>query len=246
MDGKGVQAVVKVAAETSRLHVAFEVAIGRRNDADVDLARTRGAERAKFALLQHAQKFDLKGRRGFADFVEKDRPAVGQFEQADAVLIGAGIGALLAAEKLAFEKLVRQGAAILDDKGLVAARRAEMDGAGEQFLARARGAGDQDGNVILRRLARHGQSLDHRSAGLMHDAAEFEHPPLFAPPFGEKAIERLMRRLGVAAAAARLLLHPVKIDRVAHAFEQFFRVPGLGDILIDAGLVDAGDNVLRF
>jgi len=40
--------------------------------------------------LQNAQELHLHGKAGFADFVEEDGAAVGDFEQAAFVLIGAG------------------------------------------------------------------------------------------------------------------------------------------------------------
>jgi len=44
----------------------------------------------EFLLLKHAEKFRLKFEGKVADFVEEQRPAVGEFEAADFLADGAG------------------------------------------------------------------------------------------------------------------------------------------------------------
>ena len=58
----------------------LEVAVGRRDDADVDLDRLAAADALELALLQHAQQLDLHLQRQVADLVEEQRAAVGQLE----------------------------------------------------------------------------------------------------------------------------------------------------------------------
>ena len=59
-----------------------QVAIGGGNQADVDLARFERTHTLNFAVLEHTQQLGLHTRRKFADLVEKDRSAVGGFEEA--------------------------------------------------------------------------------------------------------------------------------------------------------------------
>ena len=70
------------------------------------------ADAADFAAFQHAQQLGLHRLGQLADFVEEDRAAVGHFEQADAVLVGAGERALAMAEQLAFDQRLGQRAAV--------------------------------------------------------------------------------------------------------------------------------------
>jgi hypothetical protein len=80
-----------------------------------------------------------------ADLVEEQRAAVGQLEPAGSRRHGAGEGPALVAEELAFDQTGRdRGAVDLDERG-GAARRAEVQRAGDELLAGAALAGDEDG-----------------------------------------------------------------------------------------------------
>ena len=68
-------------------------------------------------LLQHAQEFHLQQGIHLAHFVQEDSAAAGHFETALAGMHGARERALFVAEQLGFQKLVRDGAAVHDDKG---------------------------------------------------------------------------------------------------------------------------------
>ncbi len=81
--------------------------MGGAHDADIDDGGPILADAADFAALQHAEQLGLHGLRQLADFVEKDRAAVGHFEQADAVFVGAGERAFAMAEQLAFDERSR-------------------------------------------------------------------------------------------------------------------------------------------
>ncbi len=59
---------------------AKKVAVGRRHDAHVDLARPRAAHGLELALLQHAQELGLQVDGQLADLVEEDGAAVRQRE----------------------------------------------------------------------------------------------------------------------------------------------------------------------
>src|SRR5436190_1232586 len=54
-----------------------DVAVGGRDDAQVDALGPLGAERLELALLQHTQQLRLQRETHGADLVEEDRPAVG-------------------------------------------------------------------------------------------------------------------------------------------------------------------------
>ena len=55
-------------------------------------------------LLQDAQDLGLRVGAHVADFVEKQRAAIGLLEPADPLLVGAGERALLVAEELGLEE----------------------------------------------------------------------------------------------------------------------------------------------
>src|SRR2546423_11874053 len=78
VDVDDVQAVVEVLAETSLLHHLLQIAVGRGDDADVDLDRLHAAEAHELALLDDTQQLRLRLERNVADLVEENGPLVRQ------------------------------------------------------------------------------------------------------------------------------------------------------------------------
>ena len=68
----------------------------------------RIAHAAKLALLQHAQQFRLQRKRHRVDLIEEDGALLGFLEEPDLVLDRAGERALLVAEQLGLEQVLRQ------------------------------------------------------------------------------------------------------------------------------------------
>ena len=102
--------------ETCRRDHRGQVAVRRRDDANIDANRLRAADPLDVAILQHAQKADLGVERQLADFVEEQRAAVGPLEPTLAGFRGAGEGAPLVAEELRVDQLAGNGAAIDADE----------------------------------------------------------------------------------------------------------------------------------
>ena len=143
-DGNDVEPVVEIFAKQIFGNGLVEIAVGGGDDAHIDGDFAGAADRAHRALLQHAQQFDLHGQRHFADFVEEDGAAVGDFEQAALVLVRSGEGAFQVAEEFALQQSLREGSAVDGDERLGGARRADVDGAGYKFFAGAALAVNQD------------------------------------------------------------------------------------------------------
>ena len=59
----------------------LQVAMGGADDADIDFKRLVVADAADLAAFEHAQQLGLHGLGQFADLVEEQRAAVGDFEQ---------------------------------------------------------------------------------------------------------------------------------------------------------------------
>ena len=77
-----VQAVEQILAERAVRDHLREVAVGRGDDAHVDLDRVRVADALELALLQHAQQLRLQRRAHRPDFVEEERALVRLLEAA--------------------------------------------------------------------------------------------------------------------------------------------------------------------
>ena len=104
----GVQAEEQILAELSGGNRVLQVAVGRRDQAHVDVLGARRAHALDLAGLEHAQQLGLLANRHVADLVEEDGAVVGQLEAPDAIHAGVGKGALHVSEELAFEGAFRQ------------------------------------------------------------------------------------------------------------------------------------------
>ncbi|MNV48309.1 hypothetical protein D3C71_1402080 [compost metagenome] len=74
------------------------------------------AQALQLAALQHAQQLGLHRQRQLADFIEKQRAAIGALELALALADGAGEGAAHMAKQLAFDQRIGQGRAVHADQ----------------------------------------------------------------------------------------------------------------------------------
>ena len=96
------------------------------------------------AIFDDAQELLLDRERGGGDLVEEQRAAVGELEAGQAAPLGAGVGAGLVAEQLAVEELLGQGRAVeLDERALPAGRQVGQP-VGDDLLAGAALAENQD------------------------------------------------------------------------------------------------------
>ena len=159
-----VEAVEEVLAERARRDHRLEVAVGRADDADVDLARALAADRAHLAVLQDAQELGLHAERHLADLVEEERAAVGHVEETRARRRGPGEGAAHVAEERGLEQRLGDARAVLADEGAPAARPVGVDGAGDELLAGAALADDEHRDVARRHAVDQAEQLAHRLA----------------------------------------------------------------------------------
>ena len=107
-DRHDVQAIEEIGAEPALLHLLFEIAIGRGDDADVDADVRRAADPLERLFLEKPQQLGLEQRHHLADFVEEQRAAVRHLDQAALLPVGAGERAPLVPEQLAFEQRLRK------------------------------------------------------------------------------------------------------------------------------------------
>ena len=121
------------------------------------------ADPLELTLLQHAQQLALQFERDFADLVQKQRAAIGEFEAAEPVAQRAGECASGMSEKFALEQFARYRRAIDPDQRAMAALAGLVDGARDQFLAGAGFAGDQHAGVGRRHQLDLAQRLLNRA-----------------------------------------------------------------------------------
>ena len=172
VDVEDVEAVEEVGAQVALGDGVAGVAIGGGEDADIDILLGARAKAAKLAFLEDAQQLGLGADGHFADLVEQQRAAGGQLEAAGAALDGAGEGAFFVAEDFAFDERFRDGGAVDGDEGPRLARAEVVKGAGDQLLAGAAFAGDEDGDVGGGDLFDQAEDLAHGLARAADHGAE--------------------------------------------------------------------------
>ena len=143
MHRKHVEAVIEILAKLALAHVRQQIAVRRRDDADIDLDGAAATDALELALLEHAQELRLQRQRNFAHLVEQERAVVRQLEAALAALRRTGERPALMAEKLALDQVLRNGRAVHLDERLAAPRAAAVEFARDHFLARAALARDE-------------------------------------------------------------------------------------------------------
>src|SRR5271170_5102496 len=97
------EAVIKVLPECTLDDRTSKIAVGRGDHAHIHLDRFASSQSFELPLLKHAQEFQLHLWGHFADLVEEYSTAVSELEAADPLLGRARKGALLMAEKFAFD-----------------------------------------------------------------------------------------------------------------------------------------------
>ena len=145
---QAIQAVVQIGTEAALGHHVAQVAVGGADDVHVHVHLPRGPQRRHAALLQHAQQPRLQGQRHVSDFIQEQRSAVRLHDLAHTALAAcAREGALLVAEQFRLDQRLGNRRAIDGHERLPGARPVVVDGAGQQFFARARLTQDQRGHV---------------------------------------------------------------------------------------------------
>jgi len=161
LDGDRVEAVEQILAETACGHFVAQHGVGGRHQANVRLDGAGRTHALELARLDQAQQLGLLGEGHVADLVEEDRAAAGQFETAGAVRLCVGEGAFDVAEEFAFEEALGQAAHVDVDEGAAGARGLLVELAGDDTLARAVLAKDEDAGLRRRHLAQHLQHGRH-------------------------------------------------------------------------------------
>jgi len=112
-----VETVVEVLSEVPALDSHFEVGVGRGDYPDVDPSLAGISNPPDHALLEDPVEFDLHRQRQVAELVEKQRSAVGLFEQAKTVSGRACEAAPDVPEQLALDQLFGDHSAVDRDEG---------------------------------------------------------------------------------------------------------------------------------
>ncbi len=187
-----VEAVEQILAEGAVAHALLQVLVGGGDDAHMCLDGLVAAHAVEMPVRQHTQQARLQVERHVADFIEKERAALGLLEAAAPLGLCAREGAALVAEQLGLQQVLGDGGGVDGHEGAARHGRVLVQRARHQFLARARLARDQHRDLALaepadgakdvlhgRRLAQHlglqrGLCLGHVLAQAFLDGAADE------------------------------------------------------------------------
>ena len=165
IDRDHLQAVVQVVTEVAGLDLAQKDLVGRRNKAHIHVDGAHCAHPPETAGVEQGQHLGLHHRIEFAHFVQKDRAAIGRFNQSFLLADRAREGAPLVSEEFGLQQLGRDGCAVDVHEFGLGAVGLLVDHAGHQPLAGPGFAIDQD---RVRLAARHtGDQLAQRDDGRM-------------------------------------------------------------------------------
>jgi hypothetical protein len=139
------QPVVEVLAKTPGTGGGGEIRARCRDHPGVDRLAPRAAQPAKRLFLDHLEELTLQALRQERHLVQEDGAAVGELEQARLGLAGVGEGPALLAEELRLEQCFGNRRAVEVDEGPVPSGAGPVHRAGEEALAGAGLALDQDG-----------------------------------------------------------------------------------------------------
>ena len=146
------------------LDLAFEVAVGRRDDARVEGLLLVAADRPHRSLLESAQQLGLHACRHLADLVEQDRSARGPDEET--LARGARVGECAAhvAEELTLEQRLGHRRAVEGHERPLPPRAPRVKGLRDELLARAALAGHENRRFGVGDARDEVAHLDHRGA----------------------------------------------------------------------------------
>src|SRR5262249_33951304 len=127
-----VEAIEEVLAEAALVDELAQAAVGRGDDAHVDVKRLVAPYPLERTLLEKSQQLDLRGGGDLAHLVEEERSLVGLFEPPLAARDGSGEGAPLVPEQLALQKALGQSGAVEADQGELGAGARAVDRLGDE------------------------------------------------------------------------------------------------------------------
>src|SRR5262249_28580046 len=115
--------MIEVTAEPARSHQLFQVLIRGRHHSHVHPNFLSAPEPVIRNAIENAQEFYLNFGIKVADLIQKKRPLIRKFEEAGLHCVRAAESALLVAEKLALNQVLRDGGTIHVNPWSIATKR---------------------------------------------------------------------------------------------------------------------------
>ena len=200
------------------------------DDSCAERNRRLSTDPVEASLFDQPEQLGLQRERHVPDLVEEQRAHAGTLRVAEVTRLGAGEGALLMAEYLAFHKFAGNGGAIDGHEGSGRARRYLMQQPRRHLLARAGLAGHQHRQIVpgiaIKQVFHMMNGRRHAKIITGRPIACINHPPPCGDPFEEFVhVERLGQEVDRAHPHETHCLVDLAIARHEHEWRRA-RAPG--------------------
>ena len=146
-DPGDIEAVVEILAESAGRNLFGEVAVSGRDDTRIRTQSLSPTDALEFILLQNPKDLDLGGEWELAHFIEKNCACRRSLETSGLLAVGAGEAHRVVAEELALDEPFGKSTTVDTDEWSAGAIGVTMKRGGDQLLAGAAFAKDQDRRI---------------------------------------------------------------------------------------------------
>src|SRR5487761_19954 len=136
--------VIEIGAEPAGGNLMFQGTIRGTNDTNPHADVLPAADAGELGVLQQLEELSLKGQIDFVDAVQKKRAHIGQLNASRLAGVCAGKGTFFIAKEFAFEQRTGNRGAINVDEGARGNRGAGLNVTGQDSLASAAFALDEE------------------------------------------------------------------------------------------------------
>ena len=140
-------AVIKILAEMFFAQGGGQILVGGGDEPHIHFDGIIGTQAGDLPVLQDTQQLGLHRQGHVADFIQEERASVGILKAALTVAAGVGVSALDVAEELVLQRPFIHACAVERDEALAPTAGVLVQCAGDEFLAGAVLAEDQDADV---------------------------------------------------------------------------------------------------
>ena len=139
------ESVIEILAKTSGGDLLQWIAVGRTDDAHINLFGDRGTNLLETTRLQKAQQFALQLKLHLTDFIHEQGSTIRASSSANPLTDGTGIGTFDMAKDLTLHQVFGDRGTIESNQLLPLAAAEPMNGFGAQLLARSTLTGNKNG-----------------------------------------------------------------------------------------------------
>jgi len=135
MNRNQIDAIQQILTKRVFTHHLLQISISRTDHPYIYLPRTTLPQRFKRLLLQHPKQLYLTRQIQFTDFIQENRPFIGQFKTSFPVGHRIGKGPFLVSKHLTFKQSLRDASQVYFHKRFVSAQTIQMNRLSNQLFS---------------------------------------------------------------------------------------------------------------